>query len=176
MARQENDILDGAGRPPVRSLGSNSIRFSTAPALGGDGIVVEAVSRGERGARVTIIGLYGHAAFGWEEQDRVRFNLSPGAYRRLAARVDAALAQAMEDGYGNEEDDSIAVCGDGPGYRTERSARGSVVTVAGSCDKLNPNRAVARAMLGLACPHLDVDFPALPALVRICRGHKRRRV
>jgi hypothetical protein len=176
LARDEHEILDDARRPPMRNLGPDALRFSYAPSLGGDGLVIEIVPRGRSPATVRVVGLYGHPTLGWSIENRLNFTLAPSAYRRLAGRIDAQLAKPVtnlvefEDG-----EELILVCADGAGYLTERSVGGRTFNLAGSCDLHHPNRQIARAMFGLLCPHVSVDFPELRVVKAMCTPSKQKR-
>jgi hypothetical protein len=173
--RGEHELLDDARSPPMGALGPDAIRFSSAPSLGGDALVIQIVPKGRSPATVKAVGLRGHPRYGWSIEDRLSFSLSPSAYRRLAARVDAELAKPVitefVDGQGEEV---MMVCMDGPGFVTERATGGRTFNLEGSCGESHPNDVIAQLMFGLLCPRLGVDFPALPVLRRSCRLPGRR--
>jgi hypothetical protein len=173
VQREQNEVLDAAHRPPMARLGDDAIRFSTAPALGGTAYVVEIVSRGGHLATVRAISLEGHERWGWHVEERLRFDLSSATYRRLASRVDAALARAERAVRKTDDESESYVCMDGPGYLTERSLGSKLVSLAGFCGPDHPNRDIAVAILGLLCSRRSDTFPGDDSLDRLC---VRRRV
>jgi hypothetical protein len=176
LARDEHEILDDARRPPMRNLGPEALRFSYAPSLGGDGLVIEIVPRGRSPAMAKVIGLYGHPTLGWSIEDRLNFTMAPSAYRRLAARIDAQLAKPVTNQVEFVDGQEIILaCADGAGFLTERSVGERTFNLAGSCGLHHPNHEIARAMFGLLCPHLGADFPELRVLKGVCRSSRQKR-
>jgi hypothetical protein len=167
--RREHDVLDDAKRPPAGALGADSIRFSTHPSLGGRGIIVEVVGNGGRATQARIMWFYGHPRFGWREDGSVRVNISAAAYRQLSAVVDHSLSSYVAEAAGEEGEEVIVLCTDGPGFLTERVRAGWVVTLTGSCGTGHPNIHIAAAMLSLACPYIRDEEPDDLRLQRNCR-------
>lgn len=121
-------ILDGVHAPPMQTLGPDSIRFSRAPALGGDGFVV--TLRPRRDAYVAeIVWVFGHDAMGWRRTRQQTLRLSRDEYAEIAETIDHLLAEGVaSDPQPSEagEEAAILVCSDGPGYLTERNRAGDV--------------------------------------------------
>ena len=169
VERKPHDVLNSARRPPAGKLGSDAIRFSMQPSLGGQAFIVEVVEN-RSGARVTIFRLSGHPYAGWEEEGEATSNLSPSGYRRLAAVVDHWLAVAASPPQAKEGE--VYVCMDGPENLTERVRNGRVVTLSGFCPpndhELHPNEHIAAALLSLACPSALGGEDAEARLKRNC--------
>jgi hypothetical protein len=81
LRRESHDVLDAANRPPIRELGSDAIRVSSTPALGGEATIVEAVRSPRGNAIVAVYALYGHPRLGWRVKQERQFRISAGAYR-----------------------------------------------------------------------------------------------
>jgi hypothetical protein len=121
------DILNDARAPQMDSMGYDAVRFSSQPALGGDGYVILIV-RQERYADVS--WYRGHPRMGWQRSRHIRFRISEQDYQTVANNVDGYLASAEQNDRlappcsAEDEDCAMIVCGDGPGYLTERIHEG----------------------------------------------------
>jgi hypothetical protein len=169
---EQADILDAASRPPAEALGSDAIRFSSRPALGGRAAVVEIVRQPSGGAEVTLFTLSGHPRAQWDLHGTQRFNLPPVEYRQLSERVDAALT-AYRPSVRNPDTGEFIVCTDGPGFLTERVRAGRVVTLSGQCppeiDELHSNRVIAAAIDAMLCRNLGRGLRRSPFTWTRCR-------
>lgn len=171
MRDEVADILDAAYRPTAGRLGSEAIRFSMRPELGGQAAVVEIVRRGAGHADVRLFTFWGHPRWRWEPRDEDHFLLPEAEYRRLAAQVDAALARYREPvpAWGNGE---IIVCTDGPGFLTERVKASGVTSLAGQCppamDEGHPNRDIAALVDAMLCRHRGWSLGVAPFARRRC--------
>lgn len=145
--RQPRDVLDAAKLPPMAKLGSDAIRFSSTPALGGKAIIVQARRRDGQ-AQVTVVRLEGHERRGWKELDRTTKVISADRYARLARRIDKLLSDWRTRTV--SPNDEMTICLDGPGYLIERVRRGAVVSLAGFCEHRHPNNEIAKMMSELA--------------------------
>jgi hypothetical protein len=175
VVRRPDDVLNVAGRPNAARLGSDAIRFSTQPSLGGRAFIVEAVNAAGANGRVHIVWLDGHPRTGWTREGSTQFTLAPAAYRRLTLVVDHFLAAYRLPT--RAEDGEAIVCTDGPEALTERVRSGKVVTLAGSCPpdeyEAHPNRHVEAAMMGLACPSVMRSAPNETQLRRSCKRWRK---
>ena len=100
------------------------------PALGGTGLIVEAVPQSARTARFTLTVLDGHSGLGWKVVRRRSGHITASQYRRLAALADREMRRAREDA---PTKGAIILCSDGPGYRTERVHDATVLALYGFC-------------------------------------------
>jgi hypothetical protein len=98
--------------PALGELGGESIRVTMTPSWGGRGELYQVTRDPQGRANLLAVWVYGHPYVGWEEIGREEVVLTEREYRRLAARVDQALARP------DPEVDMI--CLDGPVWRTER--------------------------------------------------------
>jgi|GEM_PF-7003938 len=129
------DLLDDAGAPRARNLGTDAVRFSSQPALGGVGYVILLNANG----RAEISWFYGHPRSGWRRTRRVRFQVSEDEYQSVVREVD----RLVTDGIASEQQRSadtgevIIACSDGPGYLTERVNNGHVFWLRPQCSGVN---------------------------------------
>lgn len=148
------DILDAADRRPAGRLGTEAIRFSARPSLGGRALVVEIVRRGRGDVEGRLFTFIGHPRSRWEAEDETRLSLTEAQYWQLATQADAALAT-----YGppvaDPDNGETIVCTDGPGFLTERVSHGSVRTLVGSCPPdmtaVHANTIIAAAIQDVLC-------------------------
>lgn len=165
LEREPHDPLTAARRPPAGALGSEAIRFSTAPSLGGRAFIVEIVRDSAGRGRARIAWAFGHPAWRWKIEGTARRRLSASDYRRLTAHVDAIL-ESDEDI--RSTGDWIALCADGLQPLTERVRQGRVETLGGQCGESHPNRRIGAIMLNLACRQMRHVLPEDPKLRRNC--------
>ena len=81
--------------PDLHELGGESIRVTSTPSLGGRGQLFQIALDRHGRASLLAVWIYGHPYAGWRELGREEAELTAREYRRLAARVDAALAAAV---------------------------------------------------------------------------------
>ncbi len=151
----------------MAELGSDAIRFSSEPALGGPSTVVEVGQDGPGSRyRVSVAYLAGHPASGWRKLGSFHFWLNGDDFKRLLHEVEQAEQQQSENdaGAGGVDEDGerdIIVCTDGPGYITEIRSHGVTRWISGSCGD-TANNAIASLMArlvrygtGVFLKHLD---------------------
>jgi len=138
------------GFRPIDRVGANAIRFSSAPALGGRGVVVELAEQPDGSAAGTVTYLLGHPHEGWKRASPVPLALLPAEWRKLRTDVDAALLK--REPAASRADGSLFLCTDGPGYLTERQSAGGTFWVSGFCGD-HPNDGIAKAFNALLVEH-----------------------
>jgi len=67
--RRRGDAVRAFG--PLERLGDNAVRFSSAPALGGRGVVVELAGQPDGTAKGGVTFVHGHPYQGWKQADRL---------------------------------------------------------------------------------------------------------
>lgn len=143
------------GESALARLGSDVVRFSSTPALGGRGMSFTAVARPDGSGMATVRYYRGHPALGWRGEARIAFILNSEEWAGLRAVADAAIAAAEPpDVY---PDGSLSVCTDGPGYRHERFVAGTTRWMTGFCGRNHPNQALADKVNALLASRL-ADF------------------
>lgn len=169
VERTPHDVLNSASRPVAQQLGTDAIRFSTQPSLGGRAFIVEAV-KGDGEAHVRAFWLIGHPYEGWMREGSTSFDLPTASYDRLAWVVDRFLAANLPS---RTAGSVMLVCLDGPEDLTERVRDGTIVTLAGSCPlnehELHPNTHIKATMMSLICPAAIRSVPKDVQLRRDCR-------
>lgn len=139
------DPLDDAGAPRARSLGTDALRFSSQPALGGIGYIILLNANG----RAEVAWFYGHPSLGWRRTRRVRFEVSEGEYQGVVREVDRIVTEGIaEQPRGADAEEAIIACTDGPGYLTERVNNGHVYWLRPQCSGVN--REIARYLTSWA--------------------------
>jgi len=138
------------GFRPIERVGENAIRFSSAPALGGRGVVIELAEQPDGGAVGAVTWLLGHPQESWKRADPVPLVLLPAEWRKLRTDVDSALLK--REPAASRADGSLFICTDGPGYLTERNSSGGTFWVSGFCGD-HPNDDVAKAFNALLVEH-----------------------
>ncbi|HEY1605454.1 MAG TPA: hypothetical protein VGF77_07620 [Allosphingosinicella sp.] len=170
IERTPHDVLNSANRPIARQLGTDAIRFSTQPSLGGRAFIVEAVKSEDGGAHVQAFWLEGHPYEGWNWEGSTALILSTAAYDRLAALVDRLLGTELSP---RTPESERLICMDGPEALTERVRDGKVITLSGSCPlnehELHPNAHIEAAMLSLICAAVMRSAPKDTLLRRNCK-------
>lgn len=135
------DVLQAARAPRLSSIGVDAIRFSSTPALGGRGWIVE-LRKGQAGGAVGEAQFFsGHPRTKWTRTGWIKLSLPDAAYAELASRIDLLLTRKEPA----SASDEVVVCTDGPGYLTERRRAGMTVWLSGFCDG-NPNDEIAVLM------------------------------
>jgi|GEM_PF-4341324 hypothetical protein len=138
------------GFRPIDRLGENAIRFSSAPALGGRGVVVELAEQPDGSASGAVTWLLGHPQDDWKRADPVPLTLPPAEWRKLRGEVDVALLK--REPAASRADGSLVLCTDGPGYLTERQSPSGTFWVSGFCGD-HPNDDVAKLFNALLVEH-----------------------
>jgi hypothetical protein len=87
---------------------------------------------------VTTLALGGS---GWTQTEVRRFTISTSDYDKLAAMIDAVLAEPVRPFKGEE----VIACADDPGFLTERLSDGTARWLSGSMTV--PNYAIAKALI-----------------------------
>jgi hypothetical protein len=179
--RTGRGLLDAANMPRMSALNEDAIRFSSAPALGGEALIFE-VRRNRGGdARATIMWFSGHPQRHWRREGRLVFVMSRPDYRRFAASVDAAIARVRTPNGREAEGDAPAffICLDGPGYMTERVRGGEVVSLSGWCpyaeNEEHPNSEIAIAVMRIVCRRIGGGLDPERRLARQCAAVRRIR-
>lgn len=103
--------------PALADLGGDSIRVTMTPSLGGRGELYQVTLDPHGRASLLAVWVVGHPYSGWREIAREEVVLTGRDYHRLAAQVDAALAQP-------DPPTGDVICLDGPGMYTERNQGG----------------------------------------------------
>lgn len=138
------EVLAAAHVRRLSALGEDVVRFSSTPALGGRGWIVE-LHRTKRDRAEGVAEFYrGHPSLGWTKAGSVRLEGPKDEFDRLAEKVRVALARGEPD---NRVSDEIVVCTDGPGYVTEQRQSGRTVWTSGFCNNGHPNNEIAELML-----------------------------
>ncbi|HEY0012899.1 MAG TPA: hypothetical protein VGB79_08620 [Allosphingosinicella sp.] len=153
-------------------LGSEAIRFSSRPSLGGRAVVAEILLLPSGEAELRLFRLSGHWRTRWDMKGAQTFSLPPPEYRRLAGQVDAAIA-AYRPPYVDPDNGEFIICTDGPGFLTERLRAGQVTTLVGQCPPkhgvLHPNRTIAASIDAVLCTHVRPAIRRGPFGAARCR-------
>lgn len=129
------DILSAAKVRPLNRGIDDVIRFSSAPALGGRGYVVE-LRKSSKATTGRLILLYGHPRMGWRIRGEVPLEITPADFDVLANATQRFDRQAPSE-VGQDE---VVVCTDGPGYLTELRLAGRLRQLSGFCGDHANNR------------------------------------
>jgi hypothetical protein len=144
-----HDLLDDAHAPTMRRLDYDAIRFSSQPGLGGTGYIVLLGANGH----VEVSWFRGHSRSGWRRTRHAGFQISPAEYRTVAYEVDRLVSAGIaEESQARDHSDEIVMCGDGPGYLTERVRGTEVSWYSPSCG--GENDEIARYMTSWVFAHL----------------------
>jgi hypothetical protein len=143
-SRARSDVLKALAAPPLATIGADVVRFSTAPALGGQATVVELHRVDATHAEGRAWFLAGHPHLGWTRQGELRLHLTVAAFDALTGGVDAALDKAAAAAPPDRND--LVICTDGPGYLSERRVNGQARWLSGFCGD-HPNDRIA-ALIG----------------------------
>lgn len=153
-----HEVLASARVRPLSTLGVEAVRFSSTPALGGRGWIVEIHrTKGDRAEGVAEF-YRGHPSYGWVKAGSVRLEAPVDEFDRLAVSVENALARGEPN---NRVGDEFVVCTDGPGYVSEQRRSGRSVWASGFCNG-HPNNEIAALMLNAIA-----RFGPIPT--RLCR-------
>ena len=151
--------------PELAQLGGESLRVTMTPSLGGRAQLYQVAIDDQGRASLLAIWLVGHPYLGWRELAREEAVLTAREYRRLAAGVDAVLAQP------DPPLDDI-ICIDGPMVRVERH-RGGATELIDTSSCMSPRSDAAFGLVAaFACQ--QVGRNASEALVRsLCASRLR---
>ena len=153
---REFDVLSATNAPALEVLGKDVVRFSSSPALGGKGIIIELHRRDADWAEGTMTLLYGHPSEKWEIKATISLAISASEFDKLTRKIDAEMSKGEQQAEG--ADGTIVVCTDGPGYVTERLAGDHSQWLSGSCGD-HPNDRIAAMMAPLAAHSIDQWLP-----------------
>lgn len=135
--RQRGDAVWAFG--PLERLGDSAVRFSSAPALGGRGVVVELAGQPDGTAKGDVTFVHGHPFRGWKRGEPLPLVLGAQPWTSLRAAMEQTLARP-EPSPGDGDD--LVICTDGPGYVTEWRSDGRSRWLSGFCGD-HPNRKIA---------------------------------
>ena len=135
-------ILLASDARPLSALGENAMRFSSAPALGGKGYLIEIAEHDDEWAVGRFVVFVGHPSDEWIEVLRGRLALPANEFLQLLRSVNS-LMQEGEAEY-NQGDGVIFVCTDGPGFLSESRLGGIDLTLEGFCGEDHPNEKINR--------------------------------
>jgi len=150
------DVLEAANAPELDTIGQDVVRFSSTPALGGRGVIIEIHRRDAEWATGTMTLLIGRPRGRWVTTATLLIEMKIPQFEELARQIDAQL-QREEPPLENVEGE-IVVCTDGPGYVTERLSRGGSRWLSGFCDE-HPNNRIAELMAPIAAQSFDRWLP-----------------
>lgn len=148
------DVLSATNAPALEALGKDVLRFSSTPALGGNGIIIELHRRDADWAEGTMTLLYGHPADKWVTTATIALIMKASEFDELTRKVDAEMSKGERQT--EDVEGEIVVCTDGPGYVTEKLAGGHSKWLSG-CD--HPNDRIAALMAPLAAHSIDHWLP-----------------
>jgi hypothetical protein len=163
------NILRAARAPPLDRLGDDVARFSSTPALGGRGWVIELHRAGSARATGEVIYFGGHPSRGWRKLGWMKLELPAAQFAEVTAKIDGQLARGEPSSESIVEGQvAISVCTDGPGYVSERRTHGRSMWLEGFCGD-HPNNEIARLLIDvvrmndrkwLPDRNLDIKAPA----------------
>lgn len=135
--------------PALMHFDGDVFRFSSTPALGGRGYVITISGIADGAGRLEVITVEGHSSFGWRRTGAFETLLSPEEYAGVMNWVDA-LYQEPEDYEEKAPDPNapIFICGDGPGFLSERRRGNRISWLDGSCAPDHPNKAISQYLFG----------------------------
>lgn len=153
---READVLEATNAPALDKIGQDVVRFSSTPALGGRGVIIEIHRRDAEWATGTVTLLIGHPSDHWVTTATLVIEMKTPQFEALARQIDAQLRR-KEPPLENAEGE-IVVCTDGPGYVTERLSRGGSHWLSGFCGD-HPNNRIAELMAPIAARSFDRWLP-----------------
>ncbi|HWA63300.1 MAG TPA: hypothetical protein VG939_18130 [Caulobacteraceae bacterium] len=136
------DVLGASHARSLAAISDDAVRFSSSPALGGLGWIVE-LHKTPKGAQGEALFFDGHPSLGWRRIGWLRLAASDANYARLVARIDELLGRGDPEAAG-----PLVICTDGPGYLTERRLNGKTTRLGGFCGD-HPNNEIASIMEGV---------------------------
>lgn len=154
---RDADVLKGSKAPALEKIGDDVVRFSSTPALGGRGVVIELHRKDDRWATGTMSLLIGHPSYHWTTTATVILEINTSEYEALTQEIDAQLLRG-EPPLVELENGDIVICTDGPGYVTERLKNGHNQWLSGFCGD-HPNNRIAELMAGIAAPGFERWLP-----------------
>lgn len=117
--------------PAMSDFDGDALRFSSEPALGGIGYVIELRAAG----RVDVSWYKGHRRSGWSRTRHMWFQADPGQVLAVASTVDEMMAKGVAEL--KNRGDAVQVCLDGPGFLTERRKAGQLSWLRPFCPGAN---------------------------------------
>lgn len=130
---QKGDSLQAIRARPLSEGGSDAIRYSASPSLGGATMIVELFRRDEKGALGTAYFLYGHPSSKWHRLGELKIHLTISEFVELAEKFDKALAAAKLEMAAPLPPDTIPVCADGTASVAERRANRTSFWIRSTC-------------------------------------------
>lgn len=143
--------------PALKESALDGVRVTMMSSLGGPGTTFELSLTPDGHARLYAGWFRGHPYAGWRELDRVESRIPVRAYRRLAARIDAALALP-------DECSPDVIYLDGPDYRIERFANGRMARHRGGMCPVPGSATAFQLAQAFVCEQIHAS--ALPAHFR----------
>lgn len=154
--RREADVLEATNAPTLDKIGEDVVRFSSTPALGGRGVIIEFHRRDAEWATGTMTLLIGHSSDRWITTATLAIEMKTTQFLALTREIDTQLRR-REPPLENAEGE-IVVCTDGPGYVTERLSRGDSKWLSGFCGD-HPNNRIAELMAPIAARSFERWLP-----------------
>lgn len=133
----------------IETVGPDGLRFSSRPALGGNGYIVQITKQDNGEGRGQVILLHGHPIDGWFQTGELMLIVYFDEYAEIARLFDEAMAKSNDPHIKPSDDNVIFVCTDGPGYLSERITGGQSTELEGSCGEKHPNNLLAVVIEGL---------------------------
>jgi hypothetical protein len=146
-----HSLADAIHLPALDRLGGDAVRATMMPSLGGGAVLYQASRTPDGRIELLAVAFFGHPYSGWRERSRAEAVLTPREYRRLLARVDAALAFEVPD------PDSQDICLDGPGLRVERSRGGQTSVAEDWICRDGPASRAFEVVSGFACALVGLE-------------------
>lgn len=153
---READVLEATDAPALDKIGEDVVRFSSTPALGGRGVIIEIHRRDAEWATGTMTLLIGHSSDRWVTTATLVIEMKTKQFEALTREIDAQLRRReppLENTNGE-----IVVCTDGPGYVTERFNRGNSQWLSGFCGD-HPNNRIAELIAPIAARSFERWLP-----------------
>lgn len=150
------DVLEATNAPALDMIGDDVVRFSSTPALGGRGVIIEIHRRDAEWATGTMTLLMGHPSHRWVTTATLAIEMTTPRFEALSRQIDAQLRRKqpqLEDTKGE-----LVVCTDGPGYVTERLGGEGSQWSSGFCGD-HPNNRIAELIAPIAHGALERWLP-----------------
>ena len=141
------DVLKASHVPALGKIGEDVIRFSSTPALGGRGVIIEIHRRDAQWSTGTMTLLIGHPSARWVTTAMLTIEMNTSQFEALTSEIDRQLLRG-EPPLENAKDEIVA-CTDGPGYVTERLSDGRSRWLSGFCGD-HPNNRIAELISPIA--------------------------
>lgn len=153
---REASVLKASNAPALDNIGEDVVRFSSTPALGGRGVVIEIHRRDDQWSTGTMTLLVGHPADRWVTTATLVIEMKTSEFEALTREIDAQLLRE-EPPLENSEGE-IVVCTDGPGYVTERLVGGRSQWLSGFCGD-HPNNRIAELIAPIVARSFERWLP-----------------